>query len=138
MVTYVEVAENVRAVIAAHAHAQDDGRSDDIAALYTADGALEVPGMGVYEGTEAIRATWDAWKPQQPQRHIVTNTLVTSWNDQEARATSDVVYVQNGDTGWSVQIVARYHDTFRNAAGTWLLSRRSEEFVGWTPPAGDA
>jgi len=26
--------------------------------------------------------------------------------------------------------VARYHDTFRNADGTWTLARRSREFTG--------
>jgi ketosteroid isomerase-like protein len=134
MTTYEAVAAGVRGTIAAHAQAQDDGRTEDIVALYTPDGVLDVPGVGTYEGTDAIRAAWDEWKPNLPQRHMVTNTVITDWTDDEARATSDVVYIQLGDSGWSIQIVARYHDTFRDTDGTWLLSRRAEEWVGWQPP----
>ena len=134
MTSFAEVAENVRAIIAAHAQAQDDGRADDVAALYCPDGAFEVPGMGFYEGTETIRSTWKAWAPTREQRHIVTNTVLTEWNAEQARATSDAILVQKGDEGWAVGIVARYHDTFRHTDTGWRLWRRHEEFFGWTPP----
>lgn len=135
MSTYAEVAEHVRAVIAAHAQAQDDGRAEDVAALYTSDGVLVIPGYGTFEGSAAVRALWEQAVPRAPQRHITTNVLLTSWNDEEARSSTDVVFVQKGEAGWAVQIVARYHDTFRNVDGTWLLARRDEEFVGYEIPA---
>jgi hypothetical protein len=40
------------------------------------------------------------------------------------------VFVQRGESGWAVTTVASYHDTFRNADGTWVLARRSMEFIG--------
>src|SRR5438105_15529330 len=110
---YADVVEGVRATIAAHAQAQDDGRTDDLVALYTPDGAVEVPDMGTFEGTDALRKTFAGWEPQLPQRHMIVNTLVTDWNEQEAKAVSDVVFVLKGEAGWGVQVVARYHDTFR-------------------------
>jgi ketosteroid isomerase-like protein len=127
-VTFADVVEGVRAAIAAHAHAQDDGRTDDLVAVYCDDAVVEVPGMGTFDGRDAIHAAFAGWAPQVPQRHIVSSTLVTSWSDGEASSTSDVVFVQKSDAGWAVQVVARYHDEFRNESESWRLSRRTMEF----------
>jgi uncharacterized protein (TIGR02246 family) len=132
--TYESVSAGIHATIAAHAHAQDDGRTDDLVALYTPDGVVVVPGVATLEGAEEIRTAFEKWKPKVPQRHMVANILVTQWNDKEAKAISDVVYLTLGDGVWTVQIVARYQDTFRYTDGTWLLSRRADEYVAWTPP----
>jgi ketosteroid isomerase-like protein len=134
MTSYPEVFAGVYATVAAHAQYQDAGDTDAIMTLYTPDAALEVPGMGVYEGADVIRAAWDDWKPKGLQRHLPVNIVITDWNDEEARATTDVVFLAQGDNGWSVQIVARYHDVFRPAGGKWLLSRRADEYIGWQPP----
>ncbi len=135
MTTYAEVFAGVYATIAAHAQAQDAGATDDMVALYTPDAVLEVPGMGVYEGTDVIRAACDEWKPKGLQRHMPTNIVITDWDDERAHATTDVVYIAQGDSGWSIQIVARYHDAFRRVGDKWLLSRRADEYVGWQPPS---
>lgn len=134
MATFAEVFAGVYATVAAHAQCQDAGDTDGIMTLYAPDAVLEVPGMGVYQGTDAIRAAWDAWKPRGLQRHLPVNIVITGWDDTQARATTDVVFLAQGDGGWSVRIVARYHDAFRPAGGRWLLSRRADEYVGWQPP----
>ena len=133
MTTYVEVFAGVYATVAAHAQAQDAGNTDGIMALYTPDAILEVPGMGVYRGAEVIRAAWAEWKPSRPQRHMPVNIVITDWDADQARATTDVVYLAQGDSGWSIQIVARYNDEFRRVADKWLLSRRADEYVGGPP-----
>jgi hypothetical protein len=70
------------------------------------------------------------WKPRRHQRHLVLNTLVTEWNDHEAAAVSDVVFVLLGDDGWTVQLVGRYHDTLHlDDDGTWRFHRRVAEFL---------
>jgi ketosteroid isomerase-like protein len=135
MTTYAEVFAGVYATVAAHAQHQDAGNTDGIMALYTPDAVLEVPGMGVYDGAEAIRAAWDDWKPKGLQRHMPVNVVITDWDDEEARATTDVVFIAQGEGGWSVQIVARYYDVFRQAGGKWLFSRRADEYIGWAPPS---
>jgi uncharacterized protein (TIGR02246 family) len=134
MTSYAEVFAGVYATVAAHAQCQDAGDTDGIVALYTADAVLEVPGMGSYQGADAIRAAFDDWKPKGLQRHMPVNIVISDWNDEEARATTDVVFLAQDDTGWSVQIVARYHDVFRPADGKWLLLRRADEYIGWQPP----
>ena len=134
MTTFGEVFAGVYTTIAAHSQHQDAGNTDAIMALYTPDAVLEVPGMGVFEGADAIRACWDKWKPQGLQRHMPVNVVITDWDDEQARATTDVVYIAQGDAGWSIQIVARYQDVFRPVDGRWLLSRRADEYIGWQPP----
>jgi len=134
MTTYAEVFAGVYATVAAHAQHQDAGNTDGIMALYTPDAVLEVPQMGVYQGADVIRAAWDDWKPKGLQRHMPVNIVITDWNDEAARATTDVVFIAQGEAGWSVQIVARYYDEFRPVDGKWLLSRRADEYIGWAPP----
>jgi SnoaL-like domain len=90
-ITFAEVAEQVRALLAALAQAQDDGRTEDLVALYAQDGIVDVPGLGTFAGAGALREAF---------------------------------------AGWAVATVARYHDTFRNDTGTWVLARRSMEFIG--------
>ena len=134
MTTYAEVFAGVYATVAAHSQYQDAGDTDGIMALYTPDAVLEVPGMGVYQCAEAIRAAWDDWKPKGLQRHMPVNVVITDWNDEEARATTDVVFIAQGEAGWSVQIVARYLDVFRRVGDKWLFSHRADEYIGWQPP----
>ena len=127
--TFAEVVEGIRATIAAYTHALDDGRTDDVVATYCPDGVCDIPGMGRHVGHDALRAAYTKWKPRKPQRHLVVNTLVTDWDDHEAKAISDVVFLLQGDSGWAIQIVGRYHDTLHNDDGTWRFHRRSAEFV---------
>jgi len=135
MTSYAQVFAGVYTTIAAHAQAQDAGDTDGMVALYTPDAVLEVPGMGVYRGVDAIRAAYDDWKPKGLQRHLPVNIVITDWDAEQARATTDVVYIAQGDSGWSVQIVARYYDEFRRDGEKWLLSRRADEYIGWQPPS---
>lgn len=126
--TYAAVVEGVRAAIAEYTHALDDGRTDDVVATYCDDGAFELPGAGTFAGHAALKEAYDGWKPKRPQRHLVVNTLVSDWSDDEARAVSDVVLIVQGDSGWSTQFVARYHDVLHRADGTksgWKFHRRT-------------
>ena len=133
--TYADVVEGVRATIAAYAQALDDGRTDDVVATFCTDGGCEIPGMGTHEGHDALRTAYSRWKPARPQRHLVLNTLITDWNDREAKAISDVIFVLQGDAGWAIQLVGRYHDTFHYDDGRWRFHHRLATFVA-PPPEG--
>ncbi len=126
--TFADVAEGVRATIAAYAQALDDGRVDDVVATFCADGVADL-GFGVYEGHAALREAFGQFVPQVPQRHLVANTLVTQWSDTEATATSDLVFLVKGDARWAIQLVGRYSDTLRHDDGTWRFARRAVEFI---------
>ena len=127
--TYAEVVEGIRATIAAYTQALDDGRTDDVVATYCPDGVAEFGNIGTFEGHDALRQAYEGWKPRRPQRHLVMNTLVTDWNDLEAKAVSDVVFVLNGESGWKIELVSRYYDTLHRDGETWRFHRRTASFV---------
>ena len=126
--TFADVAEGVRATIAAYTQALDDGRTDDVLATFCPDGLIDLPGMGTHEGHDALRTAYAGWAPRRPQRHLVLNTHVTDWSDDEATAVSDVIFVLLGKAGWSIQLVGRYQDTLHRDGGTWRFHRRVATF----------
>ena len=123
-----EVAEGIRATIAAYTQALDDGRTDGVVATFCPDGLCDIPGLGRHQGHDALRQAYAQWQPTRPQRHLVLNTLVTHWDEGEARATSDFVFLLKGEPGWAVQLVGRYHDVLRRDGGVWRFHSRSAEF----------
>ena len=127
--SFEQVIEGIRTAQATYAQALDDGRVAEIPDVFTEDGVVDIEGVGVYEGREAIRAAYADWAPRSPQRHMISNVLVTEWSADEARATSDVALLQLRDSGWVIFMVARYDDTVRNEHGTWRFSRRTTRFV---------
>jgi hypothetical protein len=127
--SFAEVVEGVRAALAAYTQALDDGRTDDVVATFCPDGVCEIPGLGTHQGHDALRRAYAGWKPEQPQRHLVLNTLVTDWDEREAEAISDVIFILKGESRWAIQLVGRYHDTLHHHDGTWRFHRRVAEFV---------
>ena len=137
--TRAEVAEGVRFAIAVYTHALDDGRTDDVVATFCPDGGVEIPGMGTHRGHEALRDAYSRWGPKRPQRHLVLNTVVAERSETEATAISDVVFLLLGDSGWSIQLVGRYHDLLHNHGdGTWRFHHRAATFVTDNPPGKGA
>ncbi len=123
--SYADVVEGVRAAIAEYTHALDDGRTDDVVAMFCADGTFELVGTSTSTGHDELRATYASWAPKRPQRHLVSNTLVTDWDDHEATAVSDVVLMVEGSAGWSTVFVARYRDVLHRREGRWRFHRRT-------------
>lgn len=130
--TFADVAEGVRATLAAYTQALDDGRTDEVVATFCPDGSISIPGLGTHEGHDALQAAFSQWTPRRPQRHLVLNTLVTEWSADSATAISDMVFLSLGDTGWSVQLVGRYHDTLHHDGDRWRFHRRTATFEGTT------
>lgn len=126
---FADVSEGVRAALAAYAQALDDGRTDDVVATFCPDGTIDLPGLGTHAGTDALRAAYAGWAPRRPQRHLVLNTDVSEWTDDEARAVSDVVFLLLGKDGWRVQLVGRYHDVLHRDGEQWRFHHRRAEFV---------
>jgi len=128
MATFADVSEGVRATLAAYTHALDDGRTDDVVATFCPDGAIDMGAMGSYEGHDALRAAYAGWAPGRPQRHLVVNTHITAWDEHEAAAVSDVVFLLQGKEGWAVQVVGRYHDTLHLTDDGWRFHHRRAVF----------
>ena len=128
-ITFADAAEGVRAAIAAYTLALDDGRTADVVATFCPDGSCDIPGMGAHEGHDALREAYERVEPTRNQRHLVLNTLVTDWDEHEAKATSDVVFLLQGRDGWAVRLVGRYHDTLHRDGDVWRFHRRVAEFL---------
>ena len=67
--------------------------------------------------------------PAAPQRHLVLNTHVEWWDEQEAHASSDVVLLLKGSERWSVRLVGRYHDILHADGDAWRFHSRVAEFT---------
>lgn len=126
---YAQAVNDIRGVIAAYAQALDDGRTDDVVATFCPDATVSIPGMDVLNGHEAIRAAYSAMEPRRPQRHVVVNTVVTAMDDHTAKATSDVVVLGRGESGWAVHLVGRYTDDLRLTGTAWRFVARTLEFT---------
>jgi 3-phenylpropionate/cinnamic acid dioxygenase small subunit len=130
MTTFADVAEGVRGATAAYAQALDDGRTDDVVALFCADGGCDIPGLGAHEGSDALRLAYARVVPYIPQRHLVVNTHVTGWSENEATAMSDFVLLVQRNGSWRVAVVGRYHDVLHHDGGAWRFHRRTASFEG--------
>lgn len=128
MTSFADVDAGVRAAIAAYTLALDDGRTDDVVATFCAAGSVEIPGLGAHAGQDALRAAYTKVEPRWNQRHLVTNTLIAEWSEREARATSDVVFLLQDESGWDVKLVGRYDDTLHNEDGVWRFHHRKATF----------
>jgi hypothetical protein len=128
-----EVAEGVRATIAVYTQALDDGRTDDLVATFCADGGCDIPGVGSPKGHAALRQAFAALEPSTPQRHLVVNTAITGWGDDEVTAISDFVFLVPGDPLWGVRVVGRYQDTLHRDGTRWLFHQRTIRFVPSDP-----
>jgi ketosteroid isomerase-like protein len=131
--TYTEVAEGVRAALATYTQALDDGRVDDVVATFCPDGAIELPGMGSHTGHDALRQAYTKWAPRRPQRHLVLNTVIGAWNDDEATAVSDVIFILLGEEGWDIKLVGRYSDVLRRDGTSWRFHHRAATFITEQP-----
>lgn len=123
------IAARIRNAIGTHTQAMDAGRVDDVVALYTEDGVLELPGAEPIAGRPALRQAFTQWIPERPQLHIVTNTRITPIRERQAKATSDVAFASRGDAGWSFLIVGHYDDTFVLQDDTWLFHKRITDYI---------
>lgn len=126
---FADVAEGVRAAVAAYTLALDDGRADDVVATFCPDGSVDIPGMGAHQGHEALREAYARVAPRSPQRHVVVNTLVTDWNDHEATATSDVLFLFLHDGAWAIHMVGRYQDTLHRDGDAWRFHHRAITWI---------
>ena len=57
------------------------------------------------------------------------NTHIIRWDQHEAEAVSDVVFLLLGDSGWKVQLVGRYQDLLHRDGQAWRFHRRQAAFV---------
>lgn len=129
MASYADDVAHIRDTIAAYAQALDDGRTDDVVVTFAPDGVAGIPGMDPLHGHEAIRAAYSRMTPRIPQRHVVTNTVITSYDGETATASSDLLFFLKQDDAWAIKLIGRYTDELRLHDGRWVFTSRDLVFL---------
>ncbi len=134
----LSVREAVRHTIASYTYAADNGRFEDVAALFAVDGMLEVQGTGgaVAQGRDAILGFFrgvgsDVVTTAPPGRmqHHVSSVRVDIVSPAEATATSYFTVM----TGAGVDHWGRYKDRFVPEGDRWAFAHRLVRTDGHTP-----
>jgi SnoaL-like domain len=132
--------EGVRHTIASYTYAADNGRFDDVAELFAAEGVLEVQGTGgaLAEGRDAILGFFrgvggDVVSTAPPGRmqHHVSSVRVVAQSPTAATATCYFTVM----TGAGVDHWGRYKDRLVPAENSdrWLFAHRLVRTDGRTP-----
>jgi hypothetical protein len=130
--------EAIRDAIARYAHAADTGRFEDLAALFAADGVLEIEGRGAFAGRARILDFLGQVKESRPRdaagatfiRHHVTSVRIELIAAREAAAKSYFLAItESGPDHWGV-----YRDRFALIGEKWLFRRRMVKVDGRVRP----
>lgn len=120
--------ESIRRVVNAYVLRVDAGRIDDVIALFTPDGVLEIVGQARHEGHAAIRAMFErgvehlASSEATPRiRHHITSHLIEVDGPTDARSTCYWLAVvgAHGVDHWG-----RYADQLVVHDGEWRFAHR--------------
>jgi len=126
----------IRELVAAYSHYGDGGRFDDLCALFTPDGVLELDDGRVCVGRDALRAfltgVGDSLRSDAERafvRHHVSSVRVTLDDPDRAHGASYfLVVTQQGPDHWG-----RYRDRYVRSDGRWLFAHRRVRVDGMAP-----
>jgi ketosteroid isomerase-like protein len=115
---------DIAEALALHAHLVDADQLDRIDDLFTPDAVYDMtgPGIGIFEGIDAIRAAAAQLSASghAPVAHFLTNVMVSGTGEDEATARSKCLMIMA--TGATQGVT--YDDTLRRDRGRWRVSRR--------------
>ena len=128
--------EEIRETLARYHHFGDSGKFHDMAALFAADGVLEVRGEPPRVGRDAIidfltgvNRDVVAMSTVPMLRHYSTNVTITVVSSGEATAASAfLVLAETGLDHWG-----RYRDRLVPADGGWRFAHRLVRTDGYAP-----
>jgi ketosteroid isomerase-like protein len=110
--------------LALQAHVIDADQIDRIDEFFTPDAVYDMsgPGVGVFEGIDAIRAAAAQMSAggHGPIAHFLTNVVLTSTSKDEATAQSKCLMIMASGATSGVT----YEDTLRRDRGHWRISHR--------------
>lgn len=128
--------ESIRDLVVRYAHAADRGRFDEVAALFAADGSLELPDGRVVVGPAAVRdflrgtgATLRAGGTPPVLRHHVTTHLIDLHVDGTAAGRAYfLVVTAAGPDHWGC-----YSDRYVRTGDGWRFAGRRVRVDGRAP-----
>jgi uncharacterized protein (TIGR02246 family) len=133
MPTAVEDKDAIRELMAEYCFRLDDGRYDDMAALFTEDGTWDTAfgkatgRAAIAELARGIRARAGAERPRA--MHLVTN-IVIALDGADARVRSNWMVMQNTPQGPKIGSGGAYADQIASESGRWLFRyRKIDRFI---------
>jgi 3-phenylpropionate/cinnamic acid dioxygenase small subunit len=133
MPTAVEDKDAIRELLAEYCFRLDDGRFDEMAALFTEDGTWDtafgkaVGRAAIAELARNLRERAGAARPRAV--HLVTN-IVIALDGERAQARSNWMVMQNGPDGPKIGSGGAYLDDVAKAGSGWLLRyRKIDRFI---------
>ena len=115
----------IHETLALHAHLADENQLDRLDELFTPDAVYDMSasGLGVFEGIAVIHAAAAEMSRtgHSPIAHFLTNVVITSTADGEARARSKCLMIMADRQLHAVS----YDDLLEHHDGAWRISRRT-------------
>jgi 3-phenylpropionate/cinnamic acid dioxygenase small subunit len=128
MPTVVEDKDAIRELMAEYCFRLDDGRYDDMAALFTEDGAWDTA-FGKATGRAALARDIRARADRPRAAHLVTN-IVIALDGAHARVRSNWMVMRNSSEGPKVGSGGAYADDIVQQNGIWLFRyRKIDRFI---------
>jgi 3-phenylpropionate/cinnamic acid dioxygenase small subunit len=133
MPTAVEDKDAIRELLAEYCFRLDDGRYDDMAALFTEDGTWDTAfgkatgGAAIAELARSLRVRAGPDRPRAV--HLVTNIAI-ALDDTRARVRSNWMVMQNSPAGPKIGSGGAYIDDIVERGGRWLFHyRKIDRFI---------
>ena len=133
MPSVVEEKDAIREVLAEYCFRLDDGRFDEMAALFTEDGTWDTA-FGKATGRQAIAELARSLRvrvaePRPRAVHLVTNIVIVL-DGERATVRSNWMVMQNSPGGPRIGSGGAYHDEMVKEGGRWLLRyRKIDRFI---------
>ena len=133
MPSVVEEKDAIREVLAEYCFRLDDGRFEEMAALFTEDGIWDTA-FGKATGRQAIAELARSLRvrvaePRPRAVHLVTN-IVIALDGERATVRSNWMVMQNSPGGPRIGSGGAYHDEMVKEGGRWLLRyRKIDRFI---------
>jgi SnoaL-like domain len=119
----------VQRLMADYCRHVDDGRFEDAADLFVADGVFEYGADG-HTGRAALIAFLEVSQvPERRGRHSCGFAAVDFDDATTATAVTDFVFLGRADGAWFIKFVGRYHDRLRQDADRWRFVERKVVLV---------
>ena len=117
--------DEIRELLAKYCFALDDGRFEDMAALFVPDGVWETAfGTGTGRAGIVAQAKSIATEPRPRRVHLTTNTVI-ELNGETATAQSNWLLFQNTPAGPAIGSGGAYRDRLAKLDGRWYFQHRT-------------
>ena len=121
--------EKIRQTIARFCHFTDKGDFDNWVRLFAEDGCIVLMEQE-HRGHAALRAFIELDQPPELRGMHLTTDSVIEIAGNEAKVSSNFIFLAEGKTASIVVAAGRYHDTLVAIGEEWLFARRETELVG--------